>query len=289
MAPTLQTKLLAWAETTRRDLPWRATRDPWRVLVSEVMSQQTQVARVVPKYKAFIDRFPTAAACAEAEPAEVITLWAGLGYNRRALALHRCAQQVVTEYAGKLPTQLDDLLCLPGIGPYTARAVMAFAAEADVGVVDTNVGRVLARWNNTTYDAKAVQEVADAQVRPGTGWAWNQAMLDFGATICTKRSPQCGCCPVSSHCQWRGRGEDPAVGSAAVSGGQSRFVGSDRQGRGRLIEALRTGPVAETRLAEVMGWPDDPERAKRVAATLDRDGLIQRSNGKIQLPSGDQG
>jgi A/G-specific adenine glycosylase len=278
--------LLAWwGEHGRHDLPWRATRDPWAVLVSELMLQQTQVARVIPKYHAFIARFPDPPACAASAAGEVVTLWAGLGYNRRALNLHRAAVVVNDQHAGRLPDDLTGLLALPGIGPYTARAVLAFAFERDVGVVDTNAARVLARVEGGRLTLGEVQRAADAAVPPGDAWAWNQAMLDLGASVCTARAPACERCPVRASCAWRGSGPDPAVGSAGVSGRQSRFDGSDRQGRGRLVDALRRGPVARAAIAEAMGWPDDPTRAERVAATVVADGLAVRDDtGTLTLP-----
>lgn len=280
--------LLRWfAASGRSDLPWRATRDPWAVLVAEVMLQQTQVSRVVPKYGAFLERFPTASACAAAPVAEVISCWDGLGYNRRAIGLWRAATAVVGGHGGVVPDRLEALLALPGVGAYTARAVLAFAFEADVAVVDTNVARVLARRSGRRLGRAEVQRLADEAVPPGAGWAWNQAMLDLGATVCAARSPACDRCPLRSGCTWADAGcdgPDPAVGSAGVSGRQSAFAGSDRQGRGRLVRALRTGPVADTALATVMGWPDDPDRAERVAAGLLADGLASRSAGSWTLP-----
>ncbi|MFN8017624.1 MAG: A/G-specific adenine glycosylase [Acidimicrobiales bacterium] len=244
--PARAEALLAWFAVRRRDLPWRRTRDPWAVLVSELMLQQTQVARVLPRYEAFLQRWPTPAACAAAPQAEVVTAWAGLGYNRRAVNLHRCAKEVVERHGGELPDDLGALLALPGIGPYTARAVLAFAFEADrVGVLDTNAARAHARWAGRPLKPKEAQLAADAVVPMGEGWAWNQAMLDLGATTCTARSPGCEGCPVARWCAWRAAGcppPDPAVGSHGVAGRQSRFEGSDRQGRGRLVDALRRGP-----------------------------------------------
>ena len=284
-----QRALLEWSERTRRDLPWRRTRDPWAVLVSELMLQQTQVARVVPKYEAFLDRFPTPAACAAASPAEVVRLWAGLGYNRRALHLHRAAQACVERHGGALPDGLDELLALPGIGPYTARAVLAFAGSADVGVLDTNAARVTARLAGRRLGAAEAQSAADGAVPSGTGWAWNQAILDLGATVCTKRVVRCEVCPLAADCGWHVAGHpdpDPAEGSAGTSGRQSVFEGSDRQGRGRLVDALRRGAVARAALAETMGWPDDPARAERVAATLVVDGLAEVTpDGGLALPA----
>lgn len=274
--------VFGWWAQQARDLPWRATRDPWAVLVSEVMLQQTQVARVVPKWHAFLDRFPDPAACAAAPVGAVVEAWAGLGYNRRAVALHRCAAAVVADHGGRLPLDLDALLALPGIGPYTARAVLAFAGERDVAVVDTNVARVLARQSGRPLRPTEVQALADAQVPSGRGWAWNQAVLDLGATVCRARVPACGECPIIASCAWRGVGADPAVGSAGVGGRQSRFEGSDRQGRGRLVDALRRGPVAD--VARAAGWPDDPSRAARIADGLVADGLAVRHGAGLTLP-----
>ena len=283
-----QRALLEWSEHTRRDLPWRRTRDPWAILVSELMLQQTQVARVLPKYDAFLDRFPTPTACAEASAGDVVRLWAGLGYNRRALNLHRAAQACVDRHGGELPTTIEGLRALPGIGPYTARAVLAFAANADVGVLDTNAARVTARLAGSRLNARDAQEAADAAVPSGHGWAWNQAMLDLGATVCTKRVARCAVCPLTAHCAWHAAGHpepDPSDGSAGTSGRQSTFEGSDRQGRGRLVDALRVGPVAHHDLATVMGWPDDESRAERVAATLVVDGLAEvTGDGGLALP-----
>lgn len=279
--------LLAWWSAEARDLPWRETRDPWEILVSEVMAQQTQVARVAERWAAFLLRFPTPAACAAAPVADVLRLWSGLGYNRRALALHACAAAVVERHDGILPSDLASLVALPGIGPYTARAVAVFAFEHDHGVVDTNAARVLARWHGRALSAKEAQAAADASVPAGRSWAWNQAMLDLGAAICIRRSPRCADCPVRTSCGWAVSGRvtpDPADGSAGVSGGQSPFSGSDRQGRGRLVEALRSGEVPSSALAQVMGWPDDPRRAERVAATVVADGLAARTRDRYHLP-----
>jgi A/G-specific adenine glycosylase len=279
---------LTWTERTRRDLPWRDTRDPWSVLVSELMLQQTQVARVEPKYVAFLTRFPTVGSCAAATAGDVVTMWAGLGYNRRAVNLHRCAVSVMDHHDGVLPDELDALLALPGIGPYTARAVLAFAFERDVGVLDTNAARVLARSSGAPLARRAAQAAADAWVPVGHGWAWNQAMLDLGATVCTSRSPVCAACPIARTCAWSRAGRphpDPAIGSAGVSTGQSRFEGSDRQGRGRLVDTLRLdGVVRPTDLAVAAGWPGDHARAACVAETLVADGLARWHGADLVLP-----
>ncbi|HEV2758173.1 MAG TPA: A/G-specific adenine glycosylase [Acidimicrobiales bacterium] len=284
----IQDSLTAWAEGARRDLPWRRTRDPWAVLVSELMLQQTQVARVVPRYEEFLARFPTPAATASAPVADVVRAWAGLGYNRRAVNLHRAAGEIVRRHGGALPATLTELVALPGVGPYTARAVLAFAFEADVGVVEVNSARVLARAvAGRPLTASEAQALADGLVPEGGGWAWNQAMLDLGATVCTKSAPDCGRCPLRPCCAWAADGAsaiDPATGSAGCGAPQSTFAGSDRQGRGRLVDALRLAPVARSALAEAAGWPADPERAGRVARGLVADGLAVMVGDALHLP-----
>ena len=292
MPPPLsfQTALLEWSGGARRDLPWRQTRDPWAVLVSEVMLQQTQVARVAPAYAAFLSRFPTPSACAQAPAGDVVRAWAGLGYNRRALSLHRAAVAVVDRFGGSLPAGLDDLVSLPGVWAYTARAVQAFAWEADVGVVDTNAARVLARAVAGRRLAPAeAQSLADSVVPEGRGWDWNQAVLDLGATVCRRHLPRCDRCPlaVAQECTWAAGGHadpDPADGSAGVGRGQTTFTGSDRQGRGRLVDALRVAPVALEAVAPACGWPDDPHRASRVADGLVGDGLAVVDGDVLRLP-----
>jgi A/G-specific adenine glycosylase len=257
------------------------------VLVCEVMAQQTQVARVAERWAPFLERFPTPAACAEAPVADLLRWWSGMGYNRRALNLHRCATTVVRDHGGRLPSTLAELLALPGVGPYTARAVLAFAFEADHAIVDTNTARVLARWAGHRLTPRAAQAAADAALAAGSAWAWNQAMLDLGASVCTRRAPRCGDCPVTEHCAWAIAGwpaPDPADGSAGVSTGQPRFDGSDRQGRGRLLEALRSGPVQQRDVAAATGWAGDEERAARVAAGLVADGLACVDGDHLRLP-----
>jgi A/G-specific adenine glycosylase len=282
-------QLLSWGDEVRRDLPWRRTRDPWAVLVAELMLQQTQVARVVPRYEAFLEQLPTPRACADAALGEVVRLWEGLGYNRRARNLHLAAVQVVERHDGRLPDDLDELLALPGVGPYTARAVLAFAFERDHGVLDTNAARVLSRAVAARRLApREAQELADELVPLGRGWPWNQSVLDLGATVCVKRSPRCGSCPLADTCAWAAAGwptPDPADGSAGTSGRQSAFAGSDRQGRGRLVQALRTGPIEVGRLADAAGWPEDPDRAHRVAEGLVGEGLAEIVDGQLALPA----
>ena len=256
--------------------------------MSETLSQQTQLTRVVPAYHRFLAAYPTPAACAAAPLGDVLRAWEGLGYNRRAKHLRSAAGAIVVHHAGAVPDDLDALLALPGVGPYTARAVLAFSFERAVGVVDTNAGRVIARGvaGRPVRPAEA-QALVDAMVPPGRAWSFGQALLDLGATVCTSRAPGCATCPVRRRCRWAAAGRpgpDPARGSAGVSVAQSEFAGSDRQGRGRLVAALRTGPVTAGDLAAAAGWPADPDRAERVAHALVAEGLAVRSGDGLRLP-----
>ncbi len=269
--------VLGWGQPRLRDLPWRRTRDPWAVLVSEVMLQQTQVARVEPKWREFMEAFPTPAACAAAPLGDILRRWQGLGYPRRAASLHAAARAVVQ--AGRFPSELADLLALPGVGAYTARAVLAFAFEADAAVVDTNTARVLARVEGRRLTAREVQQAADAAVPRGEGWAWNQCLMDLGATLCRPR-PECGECPLAPMCAWRGEGADPAIGSAGVSRSQSRFEGSERQARGRLLRALAVAPLPVAHAPRVMAHVN----AERLVGELCREGLVARTGEVLHLP-----
>ena len=186
----LQDSLLGWAAPRLRELPWRATRDPWPVLVSEFMLQQTGVARVLPKWSAFVAEYPTPADCASASLGDLLRLWQGLGYPRRARNLHASASAIVTRHGGVVPDDLESLLALPGVGPYTARAVLAFAFEHDVAVVDTNIARVLARFTGRRLKPREVQSLADEFVAEGASWLWNQGFMDLGATVC-RPDPAC--------------------------------------------------------------------------------------------------
>ncbi len=271
-------RVLEWGESERRDFPWRRTRDPWSVLVSEVMLQQTQADRVVPYYASFLERFPTPAHCAAAGPAEVVRLWSGLGYNRRALNLHRAATKVVQEFGGSLPRNEVGLRSLPGVGPSTARAVLSFGYGVDVATVDTNVVRVLSRCvEGGPLSLVSAQALANRLLPPGHSWEFNQTMFDLGATVCVGTNPACDRCPLRLQCRWRRaglRGDDPWRTSPSVKT-QSPFAGSDRQGRGRLLHALRVGAVEGDAVAGACGWPDDVARADRIAASLVAEGFAE--------------
>lgn len=273
--------VLAWGVPRLRDLPWRHTRDPWEVLVSEVMLQQTQVARVLDRWPRFLARFPTAQACAAAPLADVLREWQGLGYPRRARNLHAAAAAVVA--AGGFPDDLAGLCALPGVGPYTARAVLAFAFERDAAVVDTNIARVYARFEGRRLTAGEVQRRADEALPEGAAWVWNQCLMDLGAVVC-RPTPACDECPLAATCAWRGSPTtaDPARGSAGVSTPQARFDGSDRQARGRLLAALGNGALPVADVAPVMERSEAV--AARLLAALVADGLVETSGGRVALP-----
>jgi A/G-specific adenine glycosylase len=264
----LREALLVWYARVRRDLPWRRTTDPYAILVSEVMLQQTQVARVVPRYLEWLARWPTAAALAAASRAEVLAAWVGLGYNRRALALHAAAIAVARD---GWPA---DLRALPGVGPYTAAAVGSFAFGEQVAAVDTNGRRVAERLGRGAPD-----ELLPA----GRAAEWNQAAMELGATVCTARAPRCGACPVAAWCA----ATAAAAGDTAASGRSlarrsvrerrpaERFEDTNRFVRGRVVAALAAGEDLPGDIA--------PERLERALAGLMRDGLVRRVEGGLAL------
>lgn len=280
LTSALQAELLSWISTRLRQLPWRDTRDPWAVLVSEVMLQQTGVQRVFPKWQKFIDLFPDPQTCADAELGDVLRLWQGLGYPRRARNLHLAAQQIVSHHGGMVPSDLEDLLALPGIGAYTARAVQAFAFELDAAVVDVNVARILARLGGQRLTARQAQSFADGLVPDGEAWLWNQALMDLGAMTC-RPVAQCQQCPLQTWCSWQGNGPDPSHGSAGIGSPQSRFEGSDRQARGRLIKVLGQRNVDFDEVSDIMDRPQPT--AERLVAALVQDGLIRVEGRNIML------
>ena len=248
------------------------------------MLQQTQVARVEPAYVSFLDAFPTPAACAAAGPAAVVRQWSGLGYNRRALNLHRAAGAIVAEHGGAVPRADGALRALAGVGSYTARAVRSFAFGEDVAAVDTNAVRVLTRAvSGSPLTVGQAVRLGDRLVPPGRSWEFNQTVFDLGATVCTAAAPDCAHCPLRRGCAWRRASGTPAAAGAGsdpwrrspTARPQSRFAGSDRQGRGRLLHALRAGDVLGAAVPDACGWPDDPERSARVASALVEEGFAR--------------
>ena len=241
--------LLSWFREHARDLPWRQTRDPYAILVSEVMLQQTQVDRVLPYYTRFLERFPTVEDLANAATSDVICIWSGLGYNRRAVNLQRAARAIVDAHGGVFPDDPGDLKKLPGIGAYTAGAIAAFAHERDVAFLDTNMRRVVSRvifGSESTRESDAI-EAANALVPAGHGWTWNQALIEFGALQCTARRPACIICPLRDDCAAYPTMQ-VALQRKSTSTRQAKtepFESTSRFYRGRIVEELRALPADE--------------------------------------------
>nr|WP_306270402.1 A/G-specific adenine glycosylase [Ornithinimicrobium sp. HY1793] len=283
--------MLDWYAEHARDLPWRrADCSPWGVLVSEVMLQQTPVARVEPVWREWLARWPEPADLAAETPGEAVRAWGRLGYPRRALRLHACALTLTQEHDGIVPADLGALLALPGVGTYTAAAVGAFAFGIRSAVVDTNVRRVQARA--VTGEALPAQSLTAVEMRlaerllptdPDIAARWNIAVMELGALVCTARSPDCERCPIRDACAWVAAGSPPYAGPPRR--GQA-WAGTDRQCRGRVVGALREAPgslaVEELRAL----WPDAEQFARSLQGLLD-DGLVERiGSGHIQLPGG---
>lgn len=237
-----QQQLISWYRADHRDFPWRETSDPYAILVSEVMSQQTQLSRVEPAWEAFLDRWPTVEELAAATLADVVGFWSShnLGYNNRARYLHEAATSIVTEYDGAVPETVSELQTLSGVGPYTASAVASFAFGKPAAVVDTNVKRVLYRAFDVPDDEAAFEEAAETLLPAEMPGTWNNAIMELGGTVCTKQ-PQCTACPWQDRCTAYKQGDFTAPDVPT----QPSFEGSRRQFRGRVIQVLETdGPVA---------------------------------------------
>ncbi len=267
-------RLETWYDAHARDLPWRvADASPWGVLVSEVMLQQTPVARVRPAWESWLAAWPTPADCAAASPADVVRAWASLGYPRRALRLREAALACVARHDGQVPAAATDLRALPGVGAYTAAAVAAFAYGARVAVVDTNVKRVVARAALgqddprpvTAADRRAVETLLPTRHAP----RWSVAVMELGALVCTARRPACARCPLAANCAWLAAGAPAWDGPAPRPQG---YAGTDRQVRGRLLGMLRAtnDPVAAADLAPL--WADAEQRERALTSLL-ADGL----------------
>ena len=318
--PRVRALLSAWWEANARDLPWRFGRaTPWGVLVSEVMSQQTQMSRVVPYWTDWMRVWPDVTALAGASTAEIITAWGRLGYPRRALRLQECARVVFEQYHGRLPQTYDELTALPGIGDYTASAVLSFAFGVRIAVVDTNIRRVLSRVflgvesrggaaspaeralagrvlpQDDETDVRDAIEAANARetvnapesaIREMTQRStrpsviWNQSVMELGALVCTAKNPLCDQCPIGEHCAFLAAGR-PGLGERRTRPRQ-RFQGTDRQVRGIILDALRAEPILARERLESL-WPDHVQLDKCIAS-LDDDGLVDMlPDGSLRL------
>ncbi len=302
--------LLAWYAAEQRDLPWRVTSDPYAILVAEIMLQQTQVDRVLPKYRQFLAAFPTLADLAAAPTADVISAWIPLGYNTRAVRLQSIASQVISEYNGRIPDTIDALLKLKGIGRYTAGAIACFAYRQHVATVDTNIRRVLHRIflglehpEPKANDAQML-ELAEQVLPENEAFNWNQALMDIGATICTSSNPQCTRCPLQESCQAYADMRQYSLFPSGTVLRQLRkvaekkatyqaqpFTSSNRYFRGRIVDALRSLPANERVSLSLLGsrikpgfCEDELPWLQQVVGGLVKDGLLDATEDGVRLP-----
>jgi len=280
--------VLSWYASHARELPWRQPgASPWAILVSEIMLQQTPVARVLPAYEAWLARWPDPGSLAQSPPGDAVRQWGRLGYPRRALRLHAAARIITELHAGRVPSSLDALAALPGVGSYTAAAVASFAFGQRHAVLDTNVRRVLARLTGgqefpPRSTSAAETRLAEALLPAGRQAAarWSVAVMELGALVCTATRPRCADCPLAPGCSWRLAGCPPGARSPAAP----RYEGSDRQCRGSLLVVLRDagGPVQAAQLEAA--WPDHRQRARALDGLVS-DGLAEPlPDGRFALP-----
>ncbi len=281
----ITTLLLEWYKKNKRDLPWRKTHDPYNILVSEVMLQQTQVSRVLIKYREFLSTFPIINDLAKASPAQVITTWKGLGYNRRALFLKKTAQAIVGEHNGTFPKDIKDLCALPGIGDYTARAVLSFAFKQPVPMMDTNHRRFYQRVfvGTETKKDKELLGIAEEVLPKKNAYDFHQALMDFESLICTTKSPSCDSCPLQKHCK-----AYPAILTLPKKTSTTKkkvpFKETDRFVRGRIIDHLRHQKMLTQPEAIKMFKQFKKERIIKIINFLQKDQLIDIIDGRIHLP-----
>ena len=282
--------LTSWYADHQRDLPWRRPEaTPWGILVSEIMLQQTPVARVLPVWQEWLDRWPTPEGLASAAPGDAVRAWGRLGYPRRALRLHAAATAITHDHGGRVPSDPDTLRTLPGIGAYTAAAVASFAYGVRIPVVDTNVRRVQARAFSGSAQAAPSLTAAETRLAadllpsdPEQAKVWNVAVMELGALVCTAARPDCDRCPIAGECAWRLAGHPAYDGPTKTA---QRWHGTDRQVRGLVLQLLREsdGPVPAASVDLV--WPDEAQR-QRCVASLIEDGLVDPLPGaRYALPA----
>lgn len=309
-ATPAHTDLLQWYAAEKRDLPWRVTNDPYAILVSEIMLQQTQVDRVLPKYQQFLAAFPTLSVLAAASTADVISVWVPLGYNMRAVRLQSIARQVIADYDGRIPDTIEELLKLKGVGRYTAGAIACFAYHKQVATVDTNIRRVLHRIflglehpEPRINDAQMLT-LAEHVLPREEAYDWNQALMDLGATICTSNNPQCIRCPLQNTCHaYHEMSQLSLFPSGTVlrqlrkvaekkPGYQSQpFTSTNRYFRGRIVAILRSVPSSQRLPLQTLGpqlkadfSTDDLPWLQKIIQGLVRDGLVDSTEEGVRLP-----
>lgn len=286
LADEIHQAVLTWYASHARDLPWRRPEaSPWAVLVSEIMLQQTPVSRVLPVYETWMETWPTPTDLAQDAPGEAVRAWGRLGYPRRALRLHASAMAIVERHGGEVPSDIDELRALPGIGDYTAAAVATFAFGQSHAVLDTNVRRVLERVvGGEEYPpaslTKAERQRAIDLLPPDDAPTWSVGVMELGALVCTATNPRCADCPVHDACAWRQAGKPSYAGAPRKV---QTYAGTDRQCRGRLLAVLRDAPGSVNAAALVKAWSIDDQRDRALKSLLE-DGLIVEENGRYRLP-----
>lgn len=286
--------ILLWYSRHRRPLPWRNTRNPYKVLLSEIMSQQTQVSRVAEFYHRWLKKFPSLSSVALANTADVLRAWSGLGYNSRALRFHRLAKIIVENFHSIVPNKSEILLTLPGIGRYTAHALCCFAFRQRVPVVDVNIRRIITRWTRAVQSSSEYMAENDAwviaeQFLPRQKWdLWNQALMDFGAAVCTARKPSCSACPVTKHCisahaQAFAQSPKKIIKKEPVWRGKPR-----RLYRGKILSLLHHHVLKPEEIAAML-WKMFSSRdvawIERLLTVMEKDGLLKNSRGKYGIVS----
>jgi A/G-specific adenine glycosylase len=282
--PEMQSLALEWYAANGRDLAFRRTTDPWAILVSEVMAQQTQAGRAAEAWTRFMAAFPTPASLAAASPATVIRAWRGLGYNRRAIALRGAAVAIVEEHEGRVPDELEALERLPGIGPYTARAVLAIAFGRPMAALDVNIRRVIGRaFLAAPLPARELQAAADAFVPPADAAAWTHALMDIGAAFCRPVQPRCEDCPLVAKCWFAGQPDETRPVRRAVRKHVTPFPATTRWLRGRILDRLRDAPSGEWMEFVTTIGVHDRAAVETSVGRLAAEGLIELVDGRARL------
>ena len=282
--PKIQQTILDWYKENGRQLPWRQITDPYRILVSEMMLQQTQVDRVIPKYYAFLEKFPTINTLADAPTADVLTLWSGLGYNRRALYLQKCAQTIKEKYDGKFPETTEELIALPGLGKYTAAAVQSFANNKKIPVIDVNIERIFKRIFYGKIDS--AEAIAEHILPTNESRNWHNALMDIGALFCTARHPRCDACPVKRFCV--SANDEKRIEATWKKKNVVPFKDSDRIVRGTILKLLTTqnnqdkNVIYEQLLQQNI--KREKEKFEEIIVQLEKEGLVRKRNNVLSLP-----
>lgn len=273
-----QTYILSWWEKNKRDLPWRKTRNPYKIMVSEVMLQQTQVLRVIDKYEEFIQKFPDVHSLQKVKKSDVLKIWKGLGYNRRALYLYNTAKTIVKAHGGEFPEDEKTLRTLPGIGEYTARAILIFAYNKQIACIDTNIEQILTHYffKGKKQKPSKIKELAEKLVPKGKSWEWHQALMDFNSMELKSKKSEVRSQNIEESASWRRKDSKKKI----------PFKETDRFFRGRVIDRLREGDIDESELLNLFSkkYKKPSVFLKKIIQGLEKDGLLVNNRGVLELP-----